>query len=37
MHLAKLLKAAGGFPAHGNQCSEWAAGRRFDYDNPDYR
>jgi multimeric flavodoxin WrbA len=37
MHLAKLLKAAGGIPAHGNQRSEWEAGCRFDYDNPDYR
>jgi hypothetical protein len=37
MHLAKLLKAAGGIPAHGNQRSEWDAGCRFDFDNPDYR
>jgi len=37
LHLAKLLKGAGGIPAHGNQRSEWDAGCRFDYDNPDYR
>jgi multimeric flavodoxin WrbA len=37
MHLAKLLKAAGGIPAHGNQRSLWEAGCRFDFDNPDYR
>ena len=37
LHLAHLLKAAGGIPAHGNQRSEWDAGCRFDYDNPDYR
>ena len=37
MHLAKLLKAAGGIPGHGNQRSAWEAGCRFDYDNPDYR
>ena len=24
-------------PAHGNQRSEWDAGCRFDFDNPDYR
>jgi hypothetical protein len=30
-------KDAGGIPAHGNQRSEWEAGRRFDLDNPDYR
>src|SRR6266511_3063594 len=28
---------AGGIPAHGNQRSEWEAGCRFDFDNPDYR
>ena len=37
LHLARLLKNAGGIPAHGNQRSEWEAGCRFDYDNPDYR
>jgi hypothetical protein len=28
---------AGGIPAHGNQRSEWDAGCRFDYANPEYR
>jgi multimeric flavodoxin WrbA len=37
LHLARLLKDAGGFPAHGNQRSEWDAGARFDYPNPEYR
>jgi multimeric flavodoxin WrbA len=37
MHLARLLKDRGGFPAHGNQRSEWDAGCRFDFPNPDYR
>jgi len=37
MHLAKMLKDAGGIPAHGNQRSEWDAGCRFDFENPDYR
>lgn len=37
MHLAKLLKAAGGIPAYGNQRSKWDAGARFDFENPEYR
>ncbi len=37
MHLALMLKSAGGIPAHGNQRSEWDAGCRFDFANPDYR
>jgi multimeric flavodoxin WrbA len=37
MHLAKMLKDAGGVPAHGNQRSEWDAGARFDFTNPEYR
>jgi multimeric flavodoxin WrbA len=37
MHLARLLREAGGFPAYGNQRSEWDAGARFDYQNPEYR
>ena len=37
MHLARMLKKAGGIPAHGNQRSDWDAGCRFDFPNPDYR
>jgi multimeric flavodoxin WrbA len=37
MHVARMLKTAGGIPAHGNQRSEWDAGCRFDHPNPDYR
>jgi multimeric flavodoxin WrbA len=37
MHLARLLRDAGGFPAHGNQRAAWDAGCRFDFPNPDYR
>jgi multimeric flavodoxin WrbA len=37
MHMARMLKDAGGVPAHGNQRSEWDAGCRFDFPNPDYR
>jgi multimeric flavodoxin WrbA len=37
LHLARLLRAAGGVPAHGNQRSLWDAGCRFDFANPEYR
>jgi multimeric flavodoxin WrbA len=37
LHMARMLKDAGGIPAHGNQRAAWAAGCRFDYPNPDYR
>jgi multimeric flavodoxin WrbA len=37
LHLARLLKDNGGIPAHGNQRSEWDAGCRFDFENPEYR
>lgn len=37
MHLAKMLKDNGGIPAQGNQRSEWDAGARFDFENPEYR
>lgn len=37
LHLARMLKDAGGVPAHGNQRSKWEAGCRFDFPNPDYR
>jgi multimeric flavodoxin WrbA len=37
LHLARMLKDAGGLPAHGNQRSEWDAGCRFDYPNPEHR
>jgi multimeric flavodoxin WrbA len=37
MHLARILRDAGGIPAHGNQRSEWDAGCRFDFENPEYR
>jgi len=37
LHLARMLKDAGGIPAHGNQRSAWDAGSRFDYPNPEYR
>jgi multimeric flavodoxin WrbA len=37
MHLAKMLRNAGGIPAHGNQRAAWDAGARFDFANPEYR
>jgi multimeric flavodoxin WrbA len=37
MHLAKMLNSNGGIPAHGNQRSEWDAGCRFDFENPEHR
>jgi multimeric flavodoxin WrbA len=37
MHVAKLLKEAGGIPAHGNQRSLWDAGCRSGQSNPEHR
>src|SRR3954451_13345709 len=37
LHVARLLKDAGGIPAYGNQRSEWDAGCRFDFANPEHR
>ena len=37
LHLARLMRDAGGFPVHGNQRALWDAGCRFDFANPDYR
>jgi multimeric flavodoxin WrbA len=37
LHMARMLKDRGGVPAHGNQRSEWDAGCRFDYPNPEHR
>jgi multimeric flavodoxin WrbA len=37
LHLARLLKDAGGLPAYGNQRTAWDAGTRFDFENPEYR
>jgi multimeric flavodoxin WrbA len=37
MHLARMIKDAGGMPAHGNQRALWDAGCRFDFPNPEYR
>lgn len=37
LHMARMLKDAGGIPAHGNQRSDWEAGCHFDFPNPEYR
>ncbi len=37
MHMARMLRDAGGYPAHGNQRSEWDAGCDMDFPNPEYR
>ena len=37
LHVARMLKDVGGIPAYGNQRSEWDAGARFDFANPEHR
>jgi len=37
LHVARMLKNAGGIPAHGNQRTQWDAGCRFDFPNPEHR
>ncbi len=37
LHTARMLRDAGGMPAHGNQRAAWDAGSRFDHVNPEYR
>ena len=37
MHMALMIKNAGGIPAHGNQRSSWDAGCRSDFPNPEHR
>ncbi len=37
MHIGLMLKDNGGIPAYGNLRTEWDAGARFDYPNPEYR
>jgi multimeric flavodoxin WrbA len=37
MHMAKMLKDAGGVPAHGNRRSEWDRMAHPDHLNPEYR
>jgi multimeric flavodoxin WrbA len=37
LHVARMLKDAGGIPAQGNSRTEWDAGCRLDYENPEHR
>ena len=37
LHMARMMKDAGGIPAHGNERSAWDAGCRFDFANPEHR
>ena len=37
LHLARMLRDAGGIPAHGNQATAWDQGWRPDQDNPEHR
>ena len=37
LHLARMLRDAGGIPAHGNQRTAWDQGERFGFHNPEYR
>jgi len=34
MHLARMLKQAGGIPNEGNDRTAWKAGERFGFENP---
>lgn len=37
LHSARMMKDAGGMPAHGNQRSVWDAGCKPDFPNPEHR
>ena len=37
LHLARMLKDAGGLPAHGNVRTAWDSGTRYGLHNPEYR
>ena len=37
MHMAHMLKKAGGIEAHGNQRTQWDAGCKPDFPNPEHR
>lgn len=37
LHMARMLKDAGGIPAHGNQRSAWDAGCQPGFENPEHR
>ncbi|WP_294736830.1 flavodoxin family protein [uncultured Flavobacterium sp.] len=37
LHLAKMLKTNGGYPDYGNSRKGWDNGKRWGFDNPEYR
>lgn len=37
LHLASMLKANGGYPNYGNSREEWDDGKRWEFENPEYR
>ena len=37
LHVARMLKDAGGFPADGNQRPQWDAGAHLDLADPEHR
>lgn len=37
LHLARMLKDQGGYPAYGNSRAGWESGERWGYENPEYR
>lgn len=37
MHIAKMLKSAGGVPSYGNRAEEWKLSSHFGFENPEYR
>lgn len=37
LHLASMLKKQQGYPAYGNQAKEWENGKRWNFENPEYR
>lgn len=37
LHLASMLKGAGGIPAYGNSRKAWDDGTRWNFENPEYR
>jgi multimeric flavodoxin WrbA len=37
LHLASMLKSQDGYPNYGNSRKEWDDGKRWNFDNPEYR
>lgn len=37
LHMARMLKDNNGFPNKGNQRKQWDEGKKFDFQNPEYR